>query len=116
MKRILMIALLSLGPCLCANSQRLPDAVVPESYDLKFVPDLTKATFTGEETIDINVVKPASTIILNAAELEFQQATVTALGATRTAKVTLDAAKDQLVLRRVNRPGQRTFTSDLRER
>jgi len=29
------------------SAQRLPDAVTPESYDMKFTPDLPTATFTG---------------------------------------------------------------------
>jgi len=98
MKRIFVAALLSLGTCLCAGAQRLPDTVVPESYDLKFTPDLTKAAFAGDETIHVKVLKPASTITLNAAELEFQDARVTSAGVTQKATVSLDATNEQATL------------------
>jgi len=98
MKRIFVAALLSLGTCLCAGAQRLPDTVAPESYDLKFTPDLTKATFAGDETIHVKVLKPTSTITLNAAELEFQDVSVTSGRATQKATVNLDATKEQATL------------------
>jgi len=98
MKRIFLLALISMGCCLYARAQRLPDTVVPETYDLSFTPDLTKASFTGEETIRVRVLKPGTAITLNAAELEFQDATITAGGATQTAKVSLDSAKEQATL------------------
>jgi aminopeptidase N len=95
MKRILVLALMSLGSCLCVGAQRLPDNVVPESYDLTFAPDLAKASFTGEETIHVNVLKPTSAVVLNAAELDFQGVSITAGGATQKAAVGLDPAKEQ---------------------
>jgi aminopeptidase N len=98
MKRSFVLALVSLGACLCVRAQRLPDTVVPESYDLTFAPDLTKATFTGDEVIHIKLLKPATSITFNAAELEFQEATITAGSATQAAKVSFDAAKEQATL------------------
>jgi aminopeptidase N len=98
MKRIFALALLSLGNCLCISGQRLPDTVVPESYDLTFAPDLTKAAFTGEETIHVTVLKPSRTVMLNSAELEFQEATISSGGSTQTAKVSFDAPQEQATL------------------
>jgi hypothetical protein len=98
MKRIFVLALLSLGTCLCIRAQRLPDTVVPESYDLTFAPDLTKATFTGDETVHVKILQPAASITLNAAELEFQEATIVSGGATQTAKVSFDQPKEQATL------------------
>jgi aminopeptidase N len=98
MKRVLVTALLSLGACWCAHAQRLPDTVVPESYDLAFTPDLTKATFTGSETIQVKLRKPTSTVTLNAAELEFQEASISAGGTTQPAKFTFDPEKEQATL------------------
>ena len=88
MRRIFVLALMSLGTCLCALGQRLPETVVPESYDLTFEPDLAKATFSGDETIHIRVLKPTGTVILNAAELEFQEASITSGGAAQNNKKT----------------------------
>src|SRR5271167_2571142 len=98
MKRIFVLALLSLLACLCVRSQRLPETVVPESYDLTFAPDLAKATFTGEAVIHVNVVKSTSTVALNAAELEFQEASITSGGAAQKATVASDASKEQATL------------------
>ena len=98
MKRIFLLALMSLAASLCVRAQRLPDTVIPETYDLSFAPDLTKATFTGEETIHVRVLKPATAITLNAAELQFQDATVTSGSATQTATVSFDPAKEQATL------------------
>ncbi len=98
MKRIFVLALISLAACFCARAQRLPDTVVPDSYDLSFTPDLAKATFTGEETIRVRILKPTPTITLNAAELQFQDATITSGGAAQKSTVALDSNKEQATL------------------
>jgi aminopeptidase N len=98
MKKILVLALMGLGTCLCALGQRLPETVVPESYDLNFEPDLGKATFSGEETIHVRVLKPTKTVVLNAAELHFQQTTIASGGATQNATVSMAAEKEQATL------------------
>jgi aminopeptidase N/puromycin-sensitive aminopeptidase len=71
-------------------AQRLPKLAVPESYKLTFAPDLTKKTFTGEETIQVRVLRPTAEIVLHAADIDFQQVTITSTVGTQTAKVTLD--------------------------
>jgi len=99
MKRVLILAVIGLGIVLSeAKAQRLPDSVVPESYDLKFEPNLQKATFTGEETIHVKVLKATKTVALNAAELEFQEASIESGGATQNAAVSLDTAKEEATL------------------
>ena len=55
---------------------RLPTTVVPSRYDIRLEPDLEAATFAGEETIAITVAEPVSEIVLNAAELTVQSASV----------------------------------------
>jgi aminopeptidase N/puromycin-sensitive aminopeptidase len=80
------------------SAQRLPDAVTPESYDMKFTPDLPTATFTGEETIQVNLLKGTDHIVLNAAELKVPMAEVTAGGSKQAATVTFDATKEQATL------------------
>jgi aminopeptidase N len=81
-----------------AAAQRLPAGVVPKSYTLVFAPDLTKATFAGEETIEVTLEKPGASITLNAAELEFQQAEVTQGEKTQTAQASFAAEKEQATL------------------
>jgi aminopeptidase N len=78
-----------------SRAERLPQAVRPEHYSLSLTPDLKAATFSGNETIDLTLAEPASSIALNAAEIEFKSVTVTAGGSTQTATVALDANKEQ---------------------
>lgn len=78
-----------------ADAQRLPAGVVPQHYTLTLTPDLKAATFTGEESIELHVKEPTSTITLNAAEITFQSVTVEADGVRQTATVALDDEKQQ---------------------
>ena len=55
---------------------RLPTTVVPSRYDLRLEPDLEAATFAGEETVAITVTGPVTEIVLNAAELAIEAASV----------------------------------------
>ena len=77
------------------RAQRLPTTVLPQHYTLTLTPDLKAATFTGDESIDVTLNEPASTITLNAAEIAFQSVTITAAGKEQTATVSLDDDKQQ---------------------
>ncbi len=90
LRRRLAFTLLALLP-FGALAQRLPGTAVPRHYTLALAPDLTNATFSGEETIDITLAAPSSTITLNAAEITFRS--VTANG--QTAQVSEDKGKEQ---------------------
>jgi aminopeptidase N/puromycin-sensitive aminopeptidase len=78
-----------------ANAQRLPQSVRPEHYTLTLTPDLKAATFTGEETIDVNLAEPSDHITLNAAEIAFENVSATAGGKKLPATVALDKDKQQ---------------------
>jgi aminopeptidase N/puromycin-sensitive aminopeptidase len=101
------------------EAQRLPGGARPEHYSFRIAPDLSAATFTGSETIEVVLDAPARVITLNAAEIEFGPVEayvvpagmavggvdkkgrelpvdLTAIDKTpQTAEVTLDAAKEQ---------------------
>ncbi len=77
------------------HAQRLPTSVRPDHYKLTLTPDLKKATFTGDEFIDVTLNQPMSAITLNAAEIDFQTVTAKAGGKEQTAKVALDKDKQQ---------------------
>jgi aminopeptidase N/puromycin-sensitive aminopeptidase len=82
-----------------AGAQRLPEGVVPQHYDLSFAPDLEKFIFTGQETIDVEVLKPGSAITLNSVEIEIQEASITQGETTQTAEATFQQDKEQVKLR-----------------
>jgi len=71
-------------------SWRLPHNVQPDHYTLKVAPDLANATFAGEETIDVRVAQATDRIVLNAAEITFQEVSVEAGGSTQPAKLEVD--------------------------
>jgi puromycin-sensitive aminopeptidase len=77
----------------------LPDTVRPDQYQIKLQPDLTRFTFQGEETIDIEVVEPASEIVLNADEIEIESAALTQGSASITAhQITYDKERETATL------------------
>jgi aminopeptidase N/puromycin-sensitive aminopeptidase len=78
-----------------ARAQRLPKTVIPEHYALTLAPDLKTATFTGIETIDVELKEPSKTITLNSAEIKFESVTAKAGGKEQTATVSSDEAKEQ---------------------
>jgi len=91
----LTLSLLALNSAPGLLAQRLPSSVLPEHYALTLSPDLQTATFSGVESIDVQIAQPTSTITLNAAEIAFQSVAIKATGKEQKAAVTLDPAKEQ---------------------
>src|ERR1700741_5073497 len=87
------VFLLIAAPTLLA--QRLPTNARPEHYTLRLTPDIEKATFSGEETIDVTLAQPADSITLNAAEIQFQPVTANRGKREMKADVSLDGEKQQ---------------------
>jgi aminopeptidase N len=79
-------------------AQRLPEIAIPGHYKLSFSPDFTKNDFAGDETIEVRILKPTSQIVLNAAEIDFQEVTISSGRATQKATVTLDKDKQTATL------------------
>ena len=59
---------------------RLPRTVVPSRYDLTLEPDLDAGTFSGVLEAAVDVVEPVTEIVLNANELQLDEASFTAEG------------------------------------
>ena len=78
MKRILLLGAMTLLWAANLKAQRLPATVIPESYDLTFEPRLSSATFAGNETIHVRLLRAADSITINSAEIEFQEVKITA--------------------------------------
>ena len=51
-----------------ATPGKLPKAVVPIHYALDITPDLDKLTFSGSESVDIEVREPTERLVLNAVD------------------------------------------------
>ena len=80
-------------------SYRLPRNVIPDHYSLVLTPDLTRATFDGEASIDVMVSDVASQVVLNAAELEISEVRFAAEGEQdRRATVSYFPEEEQAVL------------------
>ncbi len=98
MKRLLAALAVLFVLVMVGNAQRLPGDVIPDHYQITLIPDLKNATFAGEETIDVRVLKPTSNIVLNSAEIKFAEALVTSGKSTQTAKVSTDAKAEMATL------------------
>jgi aminopeptidase N/puromycin-sensitive aminopeptidase len=72
--------------------------VVPDHYNLKFTPDFASNTFAGNETIDVHVLQPTKTIVLDAVEIKFNKVSVTSGGKHLTADVTPNGDKESVTL------------------
>ncbi|PAX09525.1 M1 family metallopeptidase [Sphingomonas lenta] len=94
MKPTLAAALL-LGVSAPALGQgQLPRTVVPVAYDITIRPNAQAMTFTGTETVEVDVKQPTATLVLNAADLDVTEATFD--GRRVTPK--LDAAAQTLTI------------------
>jgi aminopeptidase N len=76
---ILPLAVLAEEPFKFENTPgKLPKEVVPKSYDIQLKPDLEKLTFTGSETVILEVRKAVKTITLNVNAVTIGSAKLTA--------------------------------------
>jgi aminopeptidase N len=98
MKRLVMVAVWSLFASSGILAQRLPENVVPDSYDLKFEPDLANATFAGDETIQVHLQKATTSIVLNSAEIEFKEAWIGTADFKQAAAVSRDEKNETATL------------------
>jgi puromycin-sensitive aminopeptidase len=87
-----LVALLMAVP---AHAQRLPTNVKPAHYDITITPDLAAATFAGVVTIRVELQHASQSIVLNAADIEFQEVTIKAAGRTQKAAVKSDEPQQQ---------------------
>ncbi len=98
MKKPIVYVLVVLGLAAISQAQRLPETAVPSSYKLTFLPDFATDTFGGDESIQVSVPKATSKIVLNAAEIKFEDVTITAAGKSQKANVTTDEKNEMATL------------------
>lgn len=109
---------------------KLPKQVVPEEYAVRITPDVAKKTFTGSESVKLNVREPVKQIVLNVLEIKVTKATVDgkAIAAsaikidekqeTLTLGVELTAGSHQLELEftgKINQQGQGLYYAPYQE-
>jgi aminopeptidase N len=73
MKKFLLIFAAGLLACCTATAQRLPGGASPDHYSLAVNINFANNTFDGDETIDLKLSKPSTTITLNAVEIDFHE-------------------------------------------
>jgi aminopeptidase N len=79
-----------------ATPGKLPKTVVPVHYVLDLKPDLDKLTFTGSETVDINVAAPTERLVLNAVDLAVSRAVID--NDAMATQIALDAGEETVTL------------------
>ena len=79
---------------------QLPRTAIPRHYAITVTPHAQRLAFDGEVGIDLNVIKAARELVLNAADLKITAATLQAATGTAplTARVSLDAAAQTATL------------------
>lgn len=107
--KLAVAALLSLtvsAPALAAG--QLPRTVVPVLYDITVRPNPTAMTFSGAETVTVDVREPTRELVLNAADLDVTSATFDG----RPARFRLDPQAQTLTvtLPQEARPGQHSVS------
>ena len=80
------------------NPHRLPRDVLPRRYELTLTPDIPAATFAGAVDIDVEVREATDEVVLNAIELDIDEAWVTAGGERVDAEVSLDEETERATL------------------
>ena len=82
-----------------AEAAILPATVKPSKYTIMLQPDLEAFTFTGQETVDIQVLESTSQIVVNAVDLEIQSCSLTRDGgAPLQPAVSIDKDAETLTL------------------
>src|SRR5438045_2151982 len=55
---------------------KLPKQVVPQQYSIRIQPDIEKLSFSGSETVKLNVRQPVQRLVLNSLDLKITDAAV----------------------------------------
>ena len=76
---------------------KLPKDVVPQQYAIRIQPDIEKLNFSGSETVQLDVRKPVSQLVLNALNLEVTSASVDGHALSKKA-IALNAGEQLLTL------------------
>ena len=81
-----------------ASAARLPQSVIPNLYSITIAPDLAAETYRGDESIDVDIKEPVSSITMHAIDLDFRDVQVSAAGRNLRGTVTSDAPNEMITL------------------
>ena len=102
-------------PVANATAFRLPRNVWPKLYKPVLEPDLENFTFKGHGTIEVKVLKPTDRIVLNAKELQIQEAIVTdRRGTELKGEVTLDEVNELATIKFAGKLAKGRWTLSMR--
>src|SRR6184192_4405214 len=76
---------------------KLPKDVVPTDYSIRIVPNIEKLTFTGKETVKLNVLSPVHQLVMNVLELEITDASLDGKPLPKST-INIDSEKELLTL------------------
>jgi aminopeptidase N len=90
---------------------KLPKHVVPAEYSIRIVPNINQLTFTGTETVKLQVHRPIYELVLNALELEITEASLDGKSFPQSA-IKIDKETELLTLTLPSElaPGDHTLT------
>jgi puromycin-sensitive aminopeptidase len=80
------------------NPHRLPRSVLPRRYALTLTPDLEAATYGGAVDVDVDVTEPTREVVLNANELEIDDAWITIGSQRQSVAIGLDDEAERVTL------------------
>ena len=70
--------------------------VQPKNYNVTFEPDFKNFTFSGKETISLEITKPTNKFVLNSAEIKIKNCFVVTKGQTLKVKTHRDEKNEEL--------------------
>ena len=77
----------------------LPETAKPSKYRIKLQPDLINFTFSGEQSVDLQVLEATTSIVLNVIDLQISVATLHANGVTLSnPKIAIDKEAETATL------------------
>jgi aminopeptidase N/puromycin-sensitive aminopeptidase len=78
---------------------RLPQSVIPDHYAISITPNLAAETFSGQETIDVDIKEPIDTIMLHSVDLDLHDVIVASGSKLLNPTITFDAANEMASLK-----------------
>jgi aminopeptidase N len=103
MRRLTILAILLLAS-IPATAARLPRTVIPKHYGITIEPDLVHETFRGDETIDVDVTEPVSSITLDSIDLELSSITAVSGATTASGNVSAVDGPNEMITIALDRP------------